>query len=254
MDRLRREVYDAASGFRRESTAAVAEFDKQAAAALEDVGKHATKAKEEITARTRLVLVQNETGGTTVVEVSKAEVRTWFGQVPPNVIAIGGADLTQPAFETKVEGKTMGAFSYHFQHALRSADSDADTNGQISWSEAVTWASQKISVGEYGSQRPVIEGKLSNETAFLVAKDSPKKIGKLRAVLIGCSAYPKLPGIQGPGAVENDDEQGILRVLRDTKTRSAAEFLQLAQSATWETLDSSFQGDDFDELAELFKL
>ena len=53
--------------------------------------------------------------------------------------------------------------------------------------------------------------------------------------------------------VLDDDELAILTVLRETKTRSPAEFLQLAQSATWETLDSRFHGAEVDQLKELFK-
>ena len=43
-------------------------------------------------------------------------------------------------------------------------------------------------------------------------------------------------------------------VLRETKARSAAEFLQLGQSATWETLDSSFNGEQYDNLEALFQV
>jgi hypothetical protein len=55
------------------------------------------------------------------------------------------------------------------------------------------------------------------------------------------------------GAVEDEEEEGILTVLRDTKTRSPAEFLQLAGSATWEELDSSFNGTQYDDLEALFR-
>lgn len=56
------------------------------------------------------------------------------------------------------------------------------------------------------------------------------------------------------GAVGDEDEDAILTTLRDTKTRSPAEFLQLGASATWETLDSSFDGEQYDQLELLFKL
>ena len=171
--RLRREVDDAARTFRQQSRTAVAEFEKQAATALEDVGKHASKVKAQITER-GLVVLKDSAGGTTVVE--KTEVETWFGEVPPNVVAIGGAELTQFATEELKAGKTMGAFSYQFQQALRSSDGDADKNGQITWSEAVAWVNHKFSSSER-SQRAVIEGERSNEAAFLATNDSSAKLG-----------------------------------------------------------------------------
>ncbi|MFF4550781.1 hypothetical protein ACFY1J_42560 [Streptomyces sp. NPDC001406] len=48
-------------------------------------------------------------------------------------------------------------------------------------------------------------------------------------------------------------EAAVLTVLRDTKTRSQAEFLQIAAGATWQLLDDSIQGSEFDELVQLFK-
>jgi hypothetical protein len=55
------------------------------------------------------------------------------------------------------------------------------------------------------------------------------------------------------GAVVDADEEGILTVLRDAKTRSPAEFLQVASSATWAELDGSFDGTQHDALEALFK-
>jgi hypothetical protein len=54
-------------------------------------------------------------------------------------------------------------------------------------------------------------------------------------------------------AVVDEEEDAILTILRDTKTRSPAEFLQLAASASWEILDSSFDGTQRDQLVALFK-
>lgn len=54
------------------------------------------------------------------------------------------------------------------------------------------------------------------------------------------------------GAVEDEEEQAILRILKDSKARSAAEFLQLAAAVTWERLFNKFDGSEYDELEGLF--
>ncbi|MFJ9646470.1 hypothetical protein, partial [Streptomyces sp. NPDC101206] len=54
-------------------------------------------------------------------------------------------------------------------------------------------------------------------------------------------------------AVVDEEEQTVLTVFEDAKTRSPAEFLQLARSAQWEMLDSSFDGTERDRLEGLFK-
>jgi hypothetical protein len=54
-------------------------------------------------------------------------------------------------------------------------------------------------------------------------------------------------------AVEDDEEQAILTILRASKTRSPAEFLQIAASINWEILDSIFDGTEHSQLEELFR-
>lgn len=56
------------------------------------------------------------------------------------------------------------------------------------------------------------------------------------------------------GWAGNEDEQAALTVLRETKAVSLAEFLQLAAGTTWETLDSSINGSEYDDLLHLFRL
>ncbi|TDU80682.1 hypothetical protein EDD91_7594 [Streptomyces sp. KS 21] len=54
-------------------------------------------------------------------------------------------------------------------------------------------------------------------------------------------------------AVEDEEEQAILTIFQDAKKRSPAEFLQVACSAGWETLDSSINGTEHNRLEGLFK-
>jgi hypothetical protein len=54
------------------------------------------------------------------------------------------------------------------------------------------------------------------------------------------------------GAVEDEEEQAILTILRETKKRSVAEFAQLVAQATWEKLSNSFNGQEYDDLEQLF--
>lgn len=56
------------------------------------------------------------------------------------------------------------------------------------------------------------------------------------------------------GWVEDEEEQAVLTILRDTKELGIAEFLQLAGSATWETLDDRFNGTEYEQLEDLFHL
>jgi hypothetical protein len=55
------------------------------------------------------------------------------------------------------------------------------------------------------------------------------------------------------GPTLDEDEDAVLTILRETKTRSPAEFLQLTASATWEALDTDFNGEQYDQLEELFQ-
>ncbi|MGN9784586.1 hypothetical protein ACTMTF_24340 [Nonomuraea sp. ZG12] len=55
------------------------------------------------------------------------------------------------------------------------------------------------------------------------------------------------------GACEDEEEQAILTILQESKTQSPAEFLQLSAGATWEMLDSNFNGSEYDQLEGLFK-
>jgi hypothetical protein len=55
------------------------------------------------------------------------------------------------------------------------------------------------------------------------------------------------------GPTLDEDEDAILTILRETKTRSPAEFLQLTASATWEALDTDFNGEQYDQLEALFR-
>jgi hypothetical protein len=54
------------------------------------------------------------------------------------------------------------------------------------------------------------------------------------------------------GAVEDEEEQAILNVLRTSKGRSTADFAQIAAQATWEKLYNSFDGQEYDDLEGMF--
>ena len=54
------------------------------------------------------------------------------------------------------------------------------------------------------------------------------------------------------GAVEDEEEQAILAILRMSKSRSVADFAQIAAQATWEKLYNSFDGQEYDDLEGLF--
>lgn len=53
------------------------------------------------------------------------------------------------------------------------------------------------------------------------------------------------------GGTADDDEIGILRILETAKARDQAELYQLAAAATWESLYTSFDGDEYDDLENL---
>jgi hypothetical protein len=54
------------------------------------------------------------------------------------------------------------------------------------------------------------------------------------------------------GGTFDDDEDSILRILKTSKSRSRAEFCQLVSGAGWKQLDSSFDGQQYDDLQALF--
>jgi hypothetical protein len=56
----------------------------------------------------------------------------------------------------------------------------------------------------------------------------------------------------GTDAVEDDEEQATLKILRVSKDRSAAELLQLAAGRSWEILFGAFEGAEYDDLEKLF--
>ncbi|MCO5223306.1 MAG: hypothetical protein M9947_17280 [Thermomicrobiales bacterium] len=55
------------------------------------------------------------------------------------------------------------------------------------------------------------------------------------------------------GFTVDDDEIAILRILETEKTRDQAELYQLAAAATWESLDTSMDGDEYDDLEDLLQ-
>jgi len=56
------------------------------------------------------------------------------------------------------------------------------------------------------------------------------------------------------GAVEDEEEQAILAVLRTSKERSTADFAQIAAQASWEKLYNAFNGQEYDDLEAMFTL
>jgi hypothetical protein len=50
------------------------------------------------------------------------------------------------------------------------------------------------------------------------------------------------------GSTDDDDELGIIRIMEAAKAYDQAELYQLAASATWESLYTSFNGDEYDNL------
>jgi len=50
------------------------------------------------------------------------------------------------------------------------------------------------------------------------------------------------------GSTDDDDENAIIRVMEAAKVYDQAELYQLAAAATWESLSSSFDGDEYDAL------
>jgi len=50
------------------------------------------------------------------------------------------------------------------------------------------------------------------------------------------------------GNMDDDDEQAVLLLLTDSKERSIAEFAQLIAAQGWESLSSSFDGQEYDDL------
>jgi hypothetical protein len=53
-------------------------------------------------------------------------------------------------------------------------------------------------------------------------------------------------------AAEDEEEQAVLKILRSSKERSVAEFLQLVVGVTWERLDNNFDGQEHSDLVTLF--
>lgn len=56
------------------------------------------------------------------------------------------------------------------------------------------------------------------------------------------------------GAAEDEEEQAILAILRSSKERSIADFAQLVAQASWEKLDNSFNGQEYDDLEGMLTL
>jgi hypothetical protein len=54
------------------------------------------------------------------------------------------------------------------------------------------------------------------------------------------------------GKVEDPEEQAILVILRESKIRSVAEFLQLSVGAGWERLDGAIDGEEHAQLVGLY--
>jgi hypothetical protein len=53
-------------------------------------------------------------------------------------------------------------------------------------------------------------------------------------------------------AAEDEEEQATLKILKTSKQRSVAEFLELVIGVTWERLDNNFDGQEHNDLVKLF--
>lgn len=93
----------------------------------------------------------------------------------------------------------------------------------------------------------------------LTDAESDDKARQVVSVLGGSGRLANLPFIRKAdlifrmeeGNCDDDDEAAILRVLETSKDRSVAEFTQLVNAQGWESLDFSFDGQEYSKLESL---
>src|SRR5438874_13684334 len=85
-----------------------------------------------------------------------------FGSVPHNIVAISASKADQFAADSSQGSQSLGLFSLHFQRVFASKSTDTNSDGVISWREAVE-ATARTMAKETPLQTPVIEGAKSND-------------------------------------------------------------------------------------------
>lgn len=197
----------------------VVDFKDDARKALNDIGaekervlEHGRKTREEMT--TRLAdLLASSSNKTDQPEVSATAPpgtgnEVLFGSVPPNVVAISAAKADQFAADSSQGSQPIGLFSLHFQRALASKSTDANSDGIISWQEAVEATARAMAKDRL--QTPVIEGTKSNDGLFAATQNkAAKKFATAHVLLIGINDYAG--GFNLFGAI--NDVKGFARLL-----------------------------------------
>ncbi|MCU0585575.1 MAG: caspase family protein [Desulfobacterales bacterium] len=96
----------------------------------------------------------------------------------------------QYGYETRLEGKSYGAFTYHLVDSLRDSDADADGDGRISLLEAAVEAGRRILTADY-LQTPAVGGDAAALALFGGGKRParPSAEGTLHALLVGVGKH-----------------------------------------------------------------
>jgi hypothetical protein len=227
----------------------VVDFKDDARKALNDIGaekervlEHGRKTREEMT--TRLAdLLASSSNKKDQPEVSATAPpgtgnEVLFGSVPLNVVAISAAKADQFAADSSQGSQSIGLFSLHFQRALANKSTDANSDGIISWREAVE-ATARAMAKDSHLQTPVIEGTKSDDGLFAATQNkAAKKFATAHVLLIGINDYAG--GFNLFGAV--NDVKGFARLL-EKKDRVLAQTIDAKYLTDAKATESSIRAE-----------
>jgi hypothetical protein len=173
------------------------------------------------------------------------KLEQFVGTALKDVVCIMGSRWGRFAFQTDVDGKAFGAFTYQFASALADSSSDYNGDGQISLLEAVVESGRRIlraSLQTEAYQTPTVAGDAAGVTLFSARKvrSAGRTRGNLHAVLIGVGKYrdPDSNDL-GPGPLNDVARIKDLLEKRDHRLfRKATAYTLIDKAATRSRVES----------------
>jgi hypothetical protein len=113
-----------------------------------------------------------------------------LGELPPGTAWVTASRPGQHGYETSIDGKSFGAFTYQLAETLRDPGADADGDGRISLLEAAVEAGRRI-LGAGHLHTPAVVGDAAALALFGGGKRPARAsaAGTLRALLVGVGKH-----------------------------------------------------------------
>jgi hypothetical protein len=166
------------------------------------------------------------------VIVFDSQLDAMLGTLPPGTVWISASRTGQFGYETVVDGRAFGAFSFQFSETLASRSADLDHDGEVSLLEAVIAAAHRMARKGESPQSPAVAGAAETVALFSARSRAVKRprYAKLLALLVGVSEYRQAAyNLRGP--VNDVARLQALLERREGRLAAEAQILPLLDGA-----------------------